>query len=75
MKGERGFITLFPLKHEVDKVATRKKSKAKRKTYKSVIKGSKQVKPNWKKNFGGWESKEKDLPKRITVENSCWKFE
>ncbi|MGB2698532.1 MAG: hypothetical protein WBD28_11845 [Candidatus Zixiibacteriota bacterium] len=56
-------------------MATRKKSKAKRKTYKSIIKGSKQAKPHWKKNYGGWESSEEDLPKRITVENSCWKFE
>jgi len=56
-------------------MANRQKSKAKSKTYKSTIKEPSQAKPNWKRNFGEWESKEKDLPKRITVENSCWKFE
>jgi hypothetical protein len=56
-------------------MANKHKSKAKRKTYKSTMRGSKQAGPTWKKNYGGWESSEKDLPKRITVENSCWRFE
>jgi len=53
----------------------KKRAKPRKRTYRSTLRGSRTTKPGWKRQ--GWEreaSKEK-LPERITVENSCWRFQ
>jgi len=54
---------------------TKKRSKPRKRTYKSTLRGSRTVKPGWKKPRWKWESSKEKLPERITVENSCWRFE
>lgn len=54
-------------------MAIKKTSKSKKRTYKSKLKESQ--KAGWKESCREWESTGEELPKRITVENSCWRFE
>jgi len=71
--GGKRLNTPFPLKYEVVRMTIKKRSKPKKRAYKSRTKGS--AKPSWKKQYRDWESTEGERPKRITVENSCWRFE
>jgi hypothetical protein len=52
---------------------TKKRSKPRKRTFKPKVKEP--GKAGWKKSCKAWEWQEKELPKRITIENSCWRFE
>jgi hypothetical protein len=56
-------------------MATKKRSKPKKRTYKSTLKESRPARLSWKKPYREWESSQEELPERVTVENSCWRFQ